>query len=134
MILRNKVILIVVCLILIGGIIFFIFRFNEDSWIKDSKGVFVRHGNPAITPDDVKGQQNALSCASGLYADFALSNSVLNSSKCLGACGEYAVDLVNVPRKSQDDDSQNQCADFRNGKVNHFIELNNKDGTLVRVF
>ena len=54
------------------------------------------------------------------------------SSQCLGTIGDYAVDIVHVPRSSEDNLVENQCADFREGKVSHFIELE-KDGNVVRI-
>lgn len=38
---------------------------GEDSWIKDSNGIWIKHGNPSETPDYVLEQQKALlNCAS----------------------------------------------------------------------
>jgi hypothetical protein len=53
----------------------------------------------------------------------------------LGVCdfGEgYAVDIVNVPRTSEDDLSENQCSAYASGTVKNFIELN-KNGQIVRI-
>jgi len=57
------------------------------------------------------------------------------SSQCLGTIGDevkYVVDIVHVPRSSEDNKPENQCEDYRTGKVSHFIELD-KDGNLVRI-
>ena len=54
------------------------------------------------------------------------------SSQCLGVVGDYAVDIVHVPRTEEDNKIENQCEDFRTGKVNNFIELD-KDGEIVRI-
>lgn len=58
------------------------------------------------------------------------------SSQCLGTINaegvEYAVDIVHVPRAPEDDLPQNQCDDFRSGRVKHFIELD-KEGNVVRI-
>jgi len=50
----------------------------------------------------------------------------------LGSVGDYAIDIVNVPRTSEDNLIKNQCGDYFNGKVGHFIELD-KEGSIVRV-
>jgi hypothetical protein len=54
------------------------------------------------------------------------------SSQCLGTVGDYAVDIVHVPRTAEDNEVKNQCEDYRKGKVSHFIELD-KDGNIVRI-
>ncbi len=57
------------------------------------------------------------------------------SSQCLGTVGnevKYVVDIVHVPRSSEDNLPENQCGDYRSGEVNHFIELD-KDGNVVRI-
>lgn len=58
------------------------------------------------------------------------------SSQCLGTIevdGEgYAVDIVHVPRTEEDNLPENQCEDFRTGKVKHFVELD-KDGNVVKI-
>ncbi len=97
-------------------IILFIFRFllggSEDSWIKDEKGVYVKHGNPAKIPAEVSEQQEAINCSLALYNE--KKNSGMNfSSQCLGTCGKYSVDIVHVPRNSEDNLPENQCVDFR---------------------
>ncbi len=54
------------------------------------------------------------------------------NSQCLGTCGDYAVDIVHVPRTEGDNLIENQCEDYKTGKVNHFIELD-KNGEIVRI-
>jgi hypothetical protein len=136
MINKKKLALIIgIFIIIILGIVF-IFRVftGEDSWIKDEKGRWIMHGNPANIPDEVKEQKDVISCASELYAAESLKNATF-SSQCLGICnfGEgYAVDIVHVPRTSEDNLQENQCADYREGKVKHFIELNSQ-GNIVRI-
>jgi len=74
--------------------------------------------------------QEALSCALKLYEQ--AKESMELSSQCLGVCGDYAVDIVHVPRAPEDDLPENQCEAYRKGEVQHFIELD-KYGNLVRV-
>jgi len=50
----------------------------------------------------------------------------------LGVVGNYAVDIVHVPRSEEDNLIENQCEAYRNGEVNHFIELD-KDGEIIRI-
>jgi len=109
---------------------------GEDSWIKDSRGVYVKHGNPSQTPEQVKEQQDAIVCALNLYNAEKEKGTEFNS-QCLGVCnagtGEsYAVDIVHVPRTSEDDKTENQCEAYRNGNAKHFIELDS-NGNVVGV-
>lgn len=120
----------VIILVLIFGLLFLI-RSPEDSWIKDSKGVYVKHGAPSSTPSYVKEQQDAINCSLNLLEE--KKNSFLNfSSQCLGTCNNYAVDIVHVPRTSEDNLVENQCQDYREGNVHNFIELD-KNGEVVRI-
>ena len=113
-------------------ILLILFKFSyEDSWIKDSCGVYIKHGNPSIIPDYVEQQRDAINCADELYNQKKSEGMEFNS-QCLGKCDDFVVDVVHVPRNSDDNLSENQCANFLNGKVKHFIELD-KEGNIVRV-
>jgi len=104
---------------------------GEDSWIKDGRGVYIKHGNPSSIPDYAAEQQNLTNCALKLLND-DLALGIRHGSECLGRCGNYAVDLVHVPRSSEDDLPENQCIDFLIGKVSAFIELD-ANGNIVRI-
>jgi len=104
---------------------------GEDSWIKDEKGVWIKHGNPSETPNYVLEQQEVIDCALNKYESFTVLTVVI-SSQCLGTCEDYAVDIVHVPRTEEDNLVENQCEAYRNGSVSHFIELD-KDGNLIRI-
>ncbi len=120
---------IVLLLILIGWIfVRFVVGGSEDNWIKDEKGIYVKHGNPQETPGYVLWQKAAIACASDKFANFTEEK----NSQCLGICGNYAVDIVHVPRTEEDNLVENQCEDYGKGIVNHFIELD-KNGGIVRV-
>jgi len=62
---RNKMkkkYLIAIIIILILGASLLLLRglSGEDSWIKDSNGIWIKHGNPSQTPDYVLEQQKTL--------------------------------------------------------------------------
>jgi len=122
----------VISILIIVGWLFmrFVIGGNEDSWIKDEKGVWVKHGNPSEIPSYVSEQQEAINCALNLYENNKTKMNFF--SQCLGTCGNYAVDIVHVPRTSDDNLLENQCQDYRLGRVSHFIELD-KDGEIVRI-
>lgn len=124
------IVIIVVILIVIWFGVRFILT-SEDTWIKNETGEYVKHGVPSDIPDYVKQQQDAVTCALQLYQQKKLEGMQF-SSQCLGTCGDYAVDIVHVPRNTEDDKQENQCSDFREGKVRRFIELDNK-GNIFRI-
>lgn len=106
-------------------------RGNEDSWIKDVRGVYIKHGNPASRSYEAEIQQNIITCSLLLY-DNKKAEGIVFNSQCLGECGDYAVDIVHVPRDDIDNLAENQCADYATGKLGHFIELD-KGGEIVRI-
>jgi len=130
---KTYSIIIIVIAVLIVAVFFirFILGGNEDSWIKDEKGVYVKHGAPSETPEHVAKQQDAVSCALNLYQQ-KKTQGMQFSSQCLGTCGNFVVDIVNVPRNEEDNKVENQCSDYRAGKASHFIELD-KNGEIVRI-
>jgi hypothetical protein len=128
---RKVVFVVIIFLVLVVLGFFILFRFFEDSWIKDSRGVWIMHGNPSNRSLEIQEQQNAIVCAGELYALDSLKN-VSFDSQCLGTCKDYSIDVVHVPRIAADDLIENQCADYLAKKTNHFIELN-KDGNIVRI-
>ena len=120
---------IILSFIVIGGFFLTLRGLSgEDSWIKNNKGQWIKHGNPAETPSYVLEQQQAINCALNKFENFTEEK----NSQCLGVCGNYAVDIVHVPRIQEDNDVGNQCEDYISGKVNHFIELD-KNGEVVRI-
>jgi len=131
----NKKIIILLVLLAAFVILIILVRFSfnggEDNWIKDNKGVYIRHGNPANVPDYVGAQQQIIKEATSLY-NLKKSEGMQFSSQCLGTVGDYAVDIVHVPRIEDDNKIENQCDSFRKGKVSRFIELD-KNGMIVRI-
>ncbi len=80
-------------------------------------------------------QQKAIVQARELYAQ-KRQEGMRFESQCLGTVGDqikYAVDIVHVPRNAEDDLIENQCSDFRTGKIRHFVELD-RGGNIFRIF
>lgn len=121
-----------IALILLAGLFLILLRGDEDTWIKDKNGIWIMHGNPSLIPEYVKTQQDAIACANQLYNN-AKNNKTVFNSQCLGRCSTYSVDIVNVPRNSEDNKPENQCSDFQNKITTNFIELD-KNGNIVRIF
>jgi len=130
---KKSYLTIIIIAVIIVALLFvrFVIGGDEDGWIKDSKGVYVKHGNPAETPDYVLKQQEAINQAQTFY-NAAKNLGTEFSSQCLGSFGDYAFDIVHVPRTAEDNQIENQCEDYTGGKVNNFIELDNK-GNVVKI-
>lgn len=57
----------------------------------------------------------------------------LSAGPCLGVIGpDWVADIAHDPREPVDDDPANQCAEYREGKVTHFVELT-PEGKLIKV-
>jgi len=114
----------VLIILVVIGVLFFIF----DNGIEEKP-----YGGLKISDvskeADIRGE--AVLCAKILYRG-AKDKKMEFISQCLGSCGDYAVDIVHVPRSEIDDQVENQCEDYRNRKVSHFIELD-QDGDIVRI-
>ena len=126
----HQILIIIAILAVVWIFVRFFIGGSEDSWIQDDRGVWIKHGVPYETPDYVIEQQDAISCAINLYDVAKVSMEF--SSQCLGTCGNFVVDIVHVPRSSEDNLVENQCEAYRNNEVTHFIELD-KDGNIVRI-
>jgi hypothetical protein len=126
----GSIIVFLVVLTVILILRFFFFG-SEDTWIRDEKGVYVKHGNPSSTPEEVENQQKVIKAAVQIYNSKKIVGMEF-SSQCLGSVEGYAIDIVHVPRNAEDDLPENQCDDFKTGKVTHFIELD-KNGEVVRI-
>lgn len=61
------------------------------------------------------------------------AGSDLSSGPCLGMIAtDYVCDIAHSPRSLEDNLPQNQCADFREGKAHHFVEVTS-DCRIIRV-
>jgi hypothetical protein len=127
---RKYGILFIAIALITLGVTLFLRGLNggEDNWIKDSRGVYVKHGNPSETPTSVLEQKEAINCAYNKFGNFTEEK----NSQCLGTCQNYAIDIVHVPRTAEDDLITNQCEDYKNKTVSHFIELN-QQGEIVKI-
>jgi len=106
-------------------VVVLILKNSGDSW-------FVKKGGDLDVGEKVVDEQGSVVlCALELYRQ-ADATGMNFSSQCLGVCGDFAVDVVHVPRDEVDNLPDNQCEAFRNGEVGRFIELD-QEGELVRI-
>lgn len=51
----------------------------------------------------------------------------LSQGPCLGKIADdWVLDIAHLPREQVDDAPANQCTDYREGKVDHFVEMSPK--------
>lgn len=128
----KKALLILIAIIGAIIIILIVLRLTspEDTWIIDSRGVWVKHGNPSSTPEEVKQQQYLINQANLLYKNAQKSGKDLTAGPCLGnADADTVVDIAHSPRQVIDNFSENQCA---LGTAHHFIELD-INGNIIKI-
>jgi hypothetical protein len=129
----KKIYLIPTVIVIIFIVLALLLRGDEDNWIKDNRGVWIKHGNPAKIPEDVLKQQLLILEAYGLYSDAVKNKTDLINGPCLGnAEYNWVVDIVHNPRTDVDNQKENQCNDYINGNAKHYIELDT-DGKLIKV-
>ena len=63
------IILIILIVITVG---LMILRGDEDDWIQDSRGVWIKHGQPSKIPEYVLEQQGLIDSALRLYSELIL--------------------------------------------------------------
>lgn len=83
--------------------------------------------NPAPIADNLDISKKAVE----MYQKAKEQGVNLSNGPCLGVIDGYAVDIAHLPREKVDDLPENQCPDYNNGKLKHFIELTPL-GTIIR--
>ncbi len=79
--------------------------------------------------------ETAVNQARHIYSQRAKLNEDFSNGPCLteSLMPGWVVDIVHSPRLPIDDLPANQCQSFREGRANHFVELD-LNGNLVRVY
>lgn len=122
--------------VLAGGIAVTIVGFSILFWLKFSGN---KSSGPAISASPManssaKIEDVALKNALNLYIKKKEENVDFSNGPCLGIIAEdWVLDIAHNPRVDVDNMPENQCADFREGRAHHFIELD-LYGKLIRSF
>jgi hypothetical protein len=91
---------------------------------------FGRRDTGPHRPDE---QQRAVDIAQQLFRQKKADGVSMSRGPCLGEImPDWVADVVHNPRQPIDEDPDNQCSAYRNGKAHHFVELDT-DGNVVRV-
>jgi hypothetical protein len=129
-----KQVLVAVVFIIIVVSVIILFRGNEDSWIKDERGIWVEHGKPKEKPSEVSIQEELIQKAKALLSEEKETGTDLSNGPCLGrVADDWVVDIAHNPREAIDDKLENQCVDFNNGDVHHFIEID-QNGEVIEIY
>lgn len=90
-------------------------------------------GRKVSTPMLNAEQQRAIEAAQQAFQKRKAEGKSMSRGPCLGeVIPGWVADVVHNPRQPIDEDPANQCAEYRKGKVKHFVELD-MDGNVVRV-
>lgn len=82
-------------------------------------------------PDALKDKDEIFKNALNLYAQKKQAGQDMKNGPCLGKIADdWVLDIAHNPRQAVDNKPENQCADFREGRAHHFIELD-PDGNLI---
>ncbi|MDD4352212.1 MAG: hypothetical protein PHU71_04515 [Candidatus Gracilibacteria bacterium] len=78
-------------------------------------------------------REEAISEAYKIYDIYKNEGTDLSSGPCLSnrLIPNWALDIAHKPRTAEDDLPENQCEDYTNGTVEHFVELT-PEGKLIR--
>lgn len=79
-----------------------------------------------------EGSQKLEEKVQNLYQAKKAAGINMEDGPCLGEIDGWAVDIVHNPRLPIDNRPENQCADFRNGNLEHFVELD-PEGNIIRI-
>jgi len=79
--------------------------------------------------------QGIVDLAKKLYQEDKAKGLDFSNGPCLTnkLVDDWVVDVAHNPRQPIDNLPENQCADFRQGKAHHFVELD-PNGELIRVY
>ncbi len=97
--------------------------------------IYLRNVTPtSYKPGIWREADNAINQAQHLYQTKKEAGLDFSQGPCLSndISPGWVVDIAHSPRQALDDDSQNQCPAFIEGRAKHFVELD-LDGNLIRV-
>jgi len=76
--------------------------------------------------------EDTIARAKVAYAEAKANGVDMSRGPCLGVIEPgWVADVAHAPRTAVDDEPENQCAAYRSGEADHFVELD-PDGNYVR--
>jgi hypothetical protein len=87
---------------------------------------------PGCGGADEAEEEAAIAAARAAYVKAKAEGEDLSSGPCLGTIlPNWVADVAHDPRQEVDDRPENQCAAYRSGEAEHFVELD-PDGNVIR--
>ena len=119
-------------LLVIGGLAAFYFMNNVEEG-SDVSGADVLSGVASVKVKESAEEDLAIAKAKELWRARFLSGEDLSAGPCLSdeLIKDWVGDIAHSPRQDVDNDPANQCAAYRDGRANHFVELD-PSGNLIR--
>lgn len=110
----------------------YLFLYKGDVGAPTSDQIDKSIESTTSTSPNFTGNEDAFKNALNLYIQKKQEGIDMGAGPCLGkVADDWVLDIAHNPRLPVDDEPENQCADFREGKVKHFIELD-PDGKLIQ--
>lgn len=82
-----------------------------------------------------KDQEQAIAAADEVYQQAKANGTDFSNGPCIAEklpnLPDWSVDVAHEPRQAIDDQPENQCQFYRDGKTHHFVELD-PEGLLIR--
>ena len=78
-------------------------------------------------------RDRAIEAAQQVYTQERVRGTDVSNGPCIAeeVIDDWSVDIAHDPRQDVDDQPENQCQFYRDGKTHHFVELD-PDGKLIR--
>lgn len=121
--------MVIILAIFLSGVYLFVFQRQAVAPTDFSKQTFQ---SPSLQEPVFQGDDQILKDALNLYIEKKEAGVDFSNGPCLGkVANDWVLDIAHDPRTDIDDNPKNQCVDFREGKVKHFIEFD-PEGKLIR--
>lgn len=124
----------VVAILLVFLAVFFFFFYKRDvnAPVPPIEVKTTEESTPASNA--LKDNDEILKAALNLYIQKKEAGINFTNGPCLGLITQdWVLDIAHDPRQPQDEKPENQCADFREGSANHYIEID-PDGKLIKSY
>lgn len=124
---RREKLVILVLSVMIAVSILIIFSNNQNPFVRKSRGIY----RPGVDPDVDK----AVNQAHKVYQQKKELGEDFTAGECLtnDLLPEWVADIAHSPRQNIDNEPQNQCQAYLEGRATHFVELD-PEGNVLRVF
>lgn len=128
----KKIIPVVIGVIVLTILLAFLRDSTKNN--QSQSGGIVKSSMTPSASSSARPEDEALKNALNLYIKKKEEGLDFTNGPCLGMVApDWVLDIAHNPHQSVDDEPENQCADFREGRAHHFIELD-PDGQLIRSF